>query len=177
MGNVISKPFVERDGKLILQCHSRGEKRFSPFFCSVEAFTVSRSIENHYQCSKVFSNQPPVTDWKQAKELQVRGVTQIGWQIGNLYFDQKPNNTDFSHAPDDWGIQWYVALWIKYLKLNPDLVEVARKFDDFEDPFKGRFPFCQADVIRQAVRGGIDSLKPMCVELLKEIIERGKNHV
>lgn len=171
MGNVICKPFVEREGKLILQCHSRGEKRFSPFFCTVKAFGISNSIENHYQCSKVFSGHPPVTDWKAAKDLQGKGVEQVGWQIGKLYCNKKPNNSSFSYTPDDWGIQWYIALWLKYLRLNPELVEVARKFDDFEDPFKGRFPFCQADVIRQVVREGIDSLKPMCSELL-EVIER-----
>ncbi len=146
-----------------------GEKRFSPFFCWLEAFGVKRSIEDHYQCAKVFELSRCVTSWRQAKEYQKAGVKQTGWLIGGVEYQIKPNDSEFSYKLDDWGIQWYIALWLKYLKLNPELVEVAKKFDDYEDPFKGRFPFCQADVIRKAAREGVESLRPMCQELLEVI--------
>lgn len=169
MGKVISKPFIERDGKRILQCHSRGHRQFSPFFCWVEAYGLKQSIENHYQCSKVFDGYPEIQGWKDAKELQDKGIQQIGWTIGGIDFDLKPNDSEFRYALDDWGIQWYIALWYKFLKQNPYLIDIAAQYDDFEDPFKGKFPFCQADVIRKVVREGLPSLLPMCSELLEKL--------
>jgi hypothetical protein len=70
------------------------------------------------------------------------------------------------------GIQYYVMLWYRYLAQNQHLLEIAAEFDEFEDPFRGNFPLCQADVIRKAVREGLASLRPMFSELEKLLAER-----
>jgi len=77
----------------------------------------------------------------------------------------RPNAEDNGFRLDDFGIQFYVMLWYRYLRQNRELLSVAAEFDEFEDPFRGRFPFCQADVIRKAVRDGLESLRPMFAEL------------
>lgn len=56
-------------------------------------------------------------------------------------------------------------LWYRYLLQNRELLAVAAEFDEFEDPFRGAFPLCQADVIRKATREGLESLRPMFAEL------------
>jgi O-acetyl-ADP-ribose deacetylase (regulator of RNase III) len=113
-------------------------------------------------------------DWREAKEFRRRGMRQVGWQIGQLRLPVRPNAEGTSFALSDFGIQAYVLLWLRYLLANPELVRVASEFDEFEDPFRGRFPFCQADVIRKAVREGVESLRPMAGELVELL--KGQAH-
>lgn len=176
---VIQMFWKEVAGKRILQCHSRGDGRFTPFNCYVEAFGRKDSIENHYQCAKVFDIGELVgvrqelsvpKDWRQAKNWKSSGCIQVGWKIGGHNFDIKLNTSErYSFALDDWGIQYYIMLWYKYLRGKPELIRVASEFDGFEDIFKGKppkqFPFCQADVIEKVVGEGLESLRPMCKEL------------
>ena len=56
-------------------------------------------------------------------------------------------------------------LWYRYLLQNRHLLAVAAEFDEFEDPFRGAFPFCQADVIHKATQEELESLRPMFAEL------------
>ncbi|GAA4879506.1 hypothetical protein GCM10023310_69600 [Paenibacillus vulneris] len=58
-------------------------------------------------------------------------------------------------------------LWVKYLDDNPELVEYAKGFDDFNDIFKGKSLNCQADVVRQYIKQGRESL----VEEYQELVE------
>ncbi len=161
---VIHAPFVVGPGGIrILQCHSRGDRRFTPFNCFVSAFGRQDSIENHYHRAKRFGERAP-RDWREAKALKA-AHRQTGWQIGPVAADVRSNPAGTSFRLDDLGIQFYVMLWSRYLQARPDLVAAAAEFDEFEDPFRGAFPFCQADVIRQAVRGGVESLRPMFTEL------------
>lgn len=153
------KERIDEFGRRILQCHTKGDKRFSPFCCYLKAFGRRDSIENFYQCAKVFASNEIVFDWRDAKRLQKAGIRQVAWQIGTHTLPVKPNEKGTSFAIDDWGIQWYVALWEKYLRLHPELLTIASIYDDFEDPFKGDFPMCQADVIRVVVREGIGALR------------------
>lgn len=164
---VTPKPFTTLpDGRRVLQCHSRGDQRFSPFFCKVVAGGKSASIEHHYQTSKVFKGELRPTDWREAKDYQRRGLRQVGWQIGSLRLPVRPNAEGTSFTLSDFGIQTYVLLWLRYLLAHPEVVAAAAQFDEFEDPFRGRFPFCQADVMRKAVREGVESLRPMAAELV-----------
>lgn len=161
---VIHAPFVVGPaGIRILQCHSRGDRRFTPFNCFVAAFGRQDSIENHYHRAKRFGERAP-QDWREAKALKAEH-RQTGWQIGPVAADVRSNPAGTSFRLDDLGIQFYVMLWSRYLWARPDLVAAAAEFDEFEDPFRGAFPFCQADVIRQAVRDGVESLRPMFTEL------------
>lgn len=163
---VTEAPFrTTLDGKRVLQCHSHGDRRFSPFCCFVEAFGDKNSIENHYQRAKIFNEKIVPQDWRQAKHFKKSGLKQTHWQIGPYRLPCITNPDGNSFALDDFGIQFYIALWHKYLLSNKSLIAIAAQFDEYEDPFKGSFPFCQADVIRQCVTKGIDSLRPMYAEL------------
>ena len=168
--NVVQEPFtVLPDGRRVLQCHSRGDRRFTPFNCFLEAFRRTDSIENHYHRAKIFVGEIAPSDWREAKRLKHAGVRQIGWRIGPLRVPCQPNDRGTSFLITDLGIQFYVALWFKYLQKNLHLLAEAQTFDEFEDPFRGDFPFCQADVIRQCVRHGLKSLLPKCEELCSRL--------
>lgn len=162
------------DGKKILQCHSRGNKRFSPFFCPVEAFGIVRSIESHYQLAKRFQDKPAPQNWKDCKNWQKAGIMQVQWQIGNVILPVKTNPQGNGFAIDDWGVQWYIALWEKYLRLNPELVAIAAQYDAFEDPFEGTFPFGQAKVFELVSRQGTKALRPMWQPLYELLSTRWK---
>jgi hypothetical protein len=165
MANIIYAQYREVNGQRILQCHSWGDQRYSPFYCMVEAFGIIHSIENHYQRAKVFAGSPPVRHWKEAKQLAQAGVRQVAWQIGPYRFPVQSNEAGNSFTLDDWGVQWYAGLWFKYLILHPERVDYARQFDDFEDPFQGNFPLSQAEIIRIVTRHGIDALRAYCQPL------------
>lgn len=160
------------DGKRILQCHSKGAKEYSPFFCLVEAFGDTRSIEDHYQSMKVFEGPEgqiaKAKYWKDAKTMQHLGIERLRFEL--------PNGLDLGNYNDkvsDLPIQYYIALWYKFLRRNPRLVENAREYDGFEDIFEGNFPFSQAKVIEQCVKGGISSLRPMFADIHKLLNEKG----
>jgi O-acetyl-ADP-ribose deacetylase (regulator of RNase III) len=146
----------------ILQCHSKGDKRFSPFYCQVEAFGLTRSIEDHYQCAKRFDGKPIPQSWREVKAWQKQGIEHIGFELPNgLWLPSDTKRTD------DLAVQFYIALWYKYLRCHPDLIAIAREYEEFEDIFKGKFPFCQADVIKQVVKHGLESLSVLCQDFMK----------
>lgn len=145
----------------ILQCHSKGDKRFTPFNCQLEVFGITKSIENHYQTAKRFQGQPNPKDWRDAKAMQKAGYKRIGFQINGIWLPPETVKVD------DLAVQFYIAMWYKYLKLHPELIAIASEYDEFEDIFKGKFPFCQADVIRQVVTHGKESLLPMCKDFFQ----------
>lgn len=147
-----------------LECHSRGDRRFSPFFCWVDAFGQFKSIENHYHCSKLFQCGTPA-DWKEAKQWVKAGYHQVGWKIGDMILPVRSDGKRY--FLNDFGVQWYILLWYKHLT-QPDnqwKIKYVREFDDFNDPFKGSFPFCQAEVMRKVKNEGLDGLKQMADEL------------
>jgi hypothetical protein len=155
------------DGRRILQCHSRGDKRFSPFFCTVKAFGVSDSIENHYQKSKLFKIDnkwtTPLT-WKEAKEWEQHEV----YRNKDLF--KLPNG---KIAPIEFQVfGFYSGMWLKYLDANPELTAMASSFDDYEDIFKGDFPLCQADCVRLYCKEGRRALLATCEEFFKWIKEQ-----
>jgi hypothetical protein len=49
-------------------------------------------------------------------------------------------------------------LWAKYLDENKDVVEHLKQFDEFTDMFRGKSVNCQADVIRQYIKEGRQSI-------------------
>lgn len=107
------------------------------------------SIENHYQLCKRFGNEVPKT-WRDAKGRQPTHI-----ELKGKVFDTK------------YLTYWYKLLWLKYLDENPHLVEYAKQFDDFSDMFKGKNTInCQADVIRQYVKEGRESIINECRELI-----------
>jgi len=138
----------------VLECSSKGDKRFSAFYAKVEVFGRYDSIENHYQLSKRFGEDIPKT-WRDAKGKQPTHLCING-------FDYCIKFTE----------SWYDLLWVKYLDANPNLVNIAKQFDDYHDIFKGKkSTVCQADTIRKYMKQGrayiLDEHKEF-IDLMKE---------
>jgi hypothetical protein len=132
----------------ILECSSRGDKRYSAFFAIVNMFGVNDVIERHYQLCKRIGNYAPTT----VKGIKGRKPTHIA--VNGVTLEVR------------FLSQYYKYMWYTYLNSHFDLVEYASRFDDFSDMFKGRSVNCQADVIRQYMRQGKESLEKEFRELL-----------
>lgn len=161
-GDVI-KEFLEKEldspslpDYKVLECSSKGDKRFSALYAKVSLFGKLASIEEHYQNSKRIYGLD-ITDIKDIKGKQPDYIV-----IKGLEYD-KEHLTAF-----------YKLLWIKYFDKNPELIEHACRFNEFNDIFKGSSINCQADVIRQYVKEGRVSLIKDCFDLINEIKNKMK---
>lgn len=130
----------------VLECSSKGDKRYSAFYARVEVFGKEDSIENHYQLAKRFPEAPAT--WRDAKGKQPTHIEVKGMKL-----------------PPRFLSQWYTALWAKYLDSNPELVEYASQFDEFNDIFKGKAINCQADVVRKYIKEGRNAIADEIKEL------------
>lgn len=142
----------------ILECSSKGDKRFSAFYARVNVFGKYDSIENHYQLSKRFGDEDAPQNWRDSKG---RVPT---------HFNLKGKDIDINLLS-----QFYKILWVKYLLCNPELVEYASQFDEYNDIFKGKSTNCQADVVRQYIKEGRESIMDECSEFLKIMKELQDN--
>lgn len=139
----------------VLECSSKGDKRFSAFFAWVTLYGKNANIETHYQSCKRFND---------AAIDKVKGKQPDYIVINGKELDKK------------YLTPYYKLLWVKYLDMHPDLVEYATKFDDFHDIFKGKNTInCQADVVRQYIKQGRKSI--MEEELVKEFIKELKSEI
>ena len=122
----------------VLQCDSKGDKRFSAFYARVSVFDKKDSIENHYQLSKrIYGKEKPKT-WRDMK-----GKKFDYFVVGDKMF------------PKEYITSFYKLLWVKYFNNNPELLKYALQFDDFVDTFKSKNGLnCQADVIKDIVKKG-----------------------
>jgi hypothetical protein len=138
----------------VLECSSKGDKRFSAFYAKIQLNGRFDSVENHYQLSKRFGYEQAPRTWRDAK-------------------GRKPTHfmINGSTYPKELLGQWYSILWAIYLDRNPDLTEYARQFDGFNDQFRGKSINCQADVIEIYVKEGRETLLSSCEELLSMIKE------
>jgi DNA phosphorothioation-dependent restriction protein DptG len=161
-----------------LQCHSRGNTDYSPLYCYVEVLGKVDTIENHYQATKVFLDKLEDKMVYSYSFMEVKKMqdTPLRYEREGFWFPhfEHPQaiflGTENSKKTD-LVIQYYISLWYKHLKKYPEKVEYASQYDDFVDIFKGKFPYCQADVIRDAVNHGVRYLYSECVgflNLLKE---------
>jgi hypothetical protein len=97
-----------------LECSSRGDKRFSPFFAYVDGV----SIETAYQAAKVFDD----------------GTTGLGWREAK---GRKPINQAECSA-------LYSKLWTHYLSMHPELMPVLVEATGLSDMFGQHGAPCQA---------------------------------
>jgi len=139
--------------KKSLECSSQGDTRFSAFFARVTLpfndADVTKTIEEWYQLAKRFGKIKP----RKVKDAKGKAPTHLV-VLGKRY------------AAHFLG-QWYKILWLKYLDENPDLVKFASMFDEFTDVKRGRRTVnCQADVVKQYVKQGRQSLINDCEYLL-----------
>jgi hypothetical protein len=137
----------------VLECSSKGDKRFSAFYAKVNINGVCDSIENHYQLSKRFGNDVVPKHWKQCK-----GRKPTHFVVNNIRFEL-----------NEFSI-WYKVLWLKYFIENPELLVYINKFDDFNDMFKGKALNCQADVIRDIAKKGFRTVFEECAIFFNKVI-------
>lgn len=104
----------------ILECSSKGDKRFSAFYARIKS-RGNKSIEELYQAHKRFSDGSYGLSIQEAK-----GRACINIQDCH----------DF-----------YTRLWIEYLKENKDLILVLNKYNGYSDIFGQAGHCCQAEVI------------------------------
>ena len=152
----------------VLECSSRGDKRFSAFYAKVEIFGKKASIEEHYQFSKLFPVEDnygnvrleSYNDIKLIKRKQRFGEEPVRFRVAKFDY------------PAEYLTMYYKLLWLTYLDEKPYLVRYASKFDDFSDMFRGKNTMnCQADVIKQYVKEGRDSILDECEPFIR-ILER-----
>lgn len=150
--------------KIVLECSTKGDKRFSAFGARVEVFGVNDFIEFHYFFAKKFNDyripkNPQNFSWKN-RILYIKAIK--GAEPDYLMINGHRYDIKYMH-------QWYHLLWIKYLDNNPHLVEYLKLFDDYNDIFKGKSGICQADSIRKYIKDGRKSIVDECKELINEI--------
>lgn len=144
---------MSNDKKFVrtLECSSKGHKAYSAFYAKLPVFGKIDTIENHYQLSKRFGNEVPIT-WRDAKGKQP------------THFVIKGKSFDLKYLSD-----WYTLMWIKYLDNHPELVEYASQFDEFTDMFSVPTCNCQAVVIKRYIKEGRDVLLKECREFINEL--------
>lgn len=136
----------------VLQVSTRGchlGKQFSAFNAKVLYNDKLKSIEEHYQGAKRFNGEQLPS--KQAKGKKPTEV--------NIYG---------KNYPPSMLTPFYYLLWFKFYIENPDLVNRARAYDDYNDMFKGGSVNCQADTLRLYIRDKaryIEIIKPLVKEL------------
>lgn len=108
-----------RIGKFpMLECSSKGDKRFSAFYARIRSLG-NRSIEEIYQGSKIFADGSTGLSPREAK----------GKKAVNM----------------DYCAKIYDKLWVIYLDENPELVKVLKEYKGYSDMF-GR-PGCQCQAV------------------------------
>lgn len=116
----------------ILECSTRGDRRFSAFGAYITINGKTDCIENFYQCSK------------KTEDGEIAGKGRPF-----KYFVCPFCGLEF---PKEEVSDLYKGLWIIYFNNHPELLEYASRFDGFNDMFKGRSSNCQADVVREMVK-------------------------
>jgi len=125
----------------LLECHSRGDKRFSALFAGPITYKGIRaeSIESLYQGSKVVDERPhhelySRPGWMAVKS-DVKGKKPEKFLVGEL------------EIPLHFIKSFYNSLWFKYLDEHPELARVAMEHDNFRDPFAREGSVSQAEAI------------------------------
>lgn len=139
----------------VLECSSRGDKRFSALFAQVEVYGIIDTIENHYQLAKRFPWVPKT--WREAK-----GKKPLYIEIGGQQF------------PVQYLSQWYACLWLKYLDQHPELVKYARQFDSYHDAFARPGKNSQAEMIRLYVKEGRNAMLSYTAELRALLMQKNQ---
>jgi hypothetical protein len=104
----------------ILECSSKGDRRFSAFFARIR-FRNNKSIEELYQARKLF-------------EGNVQGLS-VQDAKGKL-----PINIEDCRS-------FYSQLWNEYFDENPDLLLAISQYNGFSDIFGQPGRACQAEEI------------------------------
>jgi hypothetical protein len=124
-----------------LQCHSRGDKRFSALFAVVEFNGKQATIEQHYQLCKRFEGKPVPKQISDSK----------GKTPSHIVVARK-------RLPASAINGFYTYLWLKYFQAHPDLLAYARTFDEFHDMFGGKSVNRQDHTVRACAKQGLKAV-------------------
>lgn len=113
----------------VLECSSRGDRRFCSLFATIKINGKERSIEEWFQDAK------RTADGRKAGKGKP-----FDYIVDPFTGDKLPGSE----------AQWmYRGLWITYFAKNPELVKYAEQFDEFTNRFnKYRDPKSEADLPR-----------------------------
>lgn len=100
-----------------LECSSKGDKRFSPFFAKVNG----KSIEEQYQAAKIFEDGSTGLTWREAKGRRATNMKECA-----ILFEK---------------------LWRKYISEHPYLLLVLKSASGLSDIFAQRGCVNQAEVL------------------------------
>ena len=125
-----------------LECHSKGDKRFSALYAKVHVEETFDTIENIYQKSKKNYDGSEVKKGERFDYFEFLGKKFPKEFISNLYD----------------------LLWLKYFKENKDLLEYACTFDRYVDIFAGKSVNNQADSIRRICKLGYKRVLNSCAD-------------
>lgn len=113
---------VTRGEAPFLECSTKGDKRFSPFFARPSCLDGA-SIEDAYHAAKVFEDGTTGLGWREAKDYRLAGHTVT-------------NQDELNEI--------YTFLWDRYIDENPELLAELKAATGLSDMF-GREPGpCQA---------------------------------
>lgn len=126
----------------VLECSTKGDRRFSSLCAKIEVNGVFDFIEEHYQLSKrLMGNNGKLIVPKTKEEVKgkrKRKEPLVAFEVGGILI------------PVDYLSMYFKLLWYKYLKTNLSLEKVLELYDDYNDIYKSKTTFnCQADVIRE----------------------------
>lgn len=109
---------IEHGEAPFLECSTRGDKRFSPFFARLRTCYNGRTIEAIYQAAKVFEDGTTGLDWRAAKGRKAVNQEECA--------------------------QLYAYLWRLYIWENPHLLPVLQAATGLRDIFGQPGNCCQA---------------------------------
>lgn len=104
----------------ILECSSKGDRRFSAFYARIP-FRRNRSIEELYQSSKIFPGMVTGLSPKEAKSKVPINIAECR--------------------------RFYSELWDEYFRAYPDLLLVIKQYNGFSDIYGEANHACQAEEI------------------------------
>ena len=136
----------------VLQCHSKGDKRFSALFAEVTIGGKKITIEEFYQ---------------KAKRLKDGSLPKKGQAFHHLEIFGKI-------IPKEYCSEFYDMIWVQYFMENKDLYEYAKTFDDYEDIFKGKSWNNQEKTIRRICKEGLESVYDSCSNIKALINKNNK---
>lgn len=133
------------------------------FRAKVNAYGWYNSIENHLQFSKRFilpdGHEVSPTSWKDAK-LMAKSKDQGGLGFNQSSYFKLPNG---QMVPTKYYlIGWMTHLWLVFLDKNPKVVEYAKQFDKFTDPYRGHSLVGVDTCVSLYAKEGRESLEARC---------------
>lgn len=113
---------VKRGEPPYLECSTKGDTRFSPFYAKPSCLN-GFSIEEVYHAMKIFDDGSTGLSWREAK---------LAREVGHEVVNQDECNMMYSYA------------WDEYIRENPELLEVLKQASGLSDIFGKEPGPCQA---------------------------------